>query len=136
MKKVSQIIFFSLVFVALLCVRCVSSRVSWVPWGTSVYVCMCVCVCVVRLPATVDRPPGPVTAGVLFVSRGPLLAQTALLWDASCCESPIHTDTCTHIHKHTQPHTPWSLVALSLGAVQPGHSRGHLPFTEGESCNI
>lgn len=39
------------------------------------------------LRANADRPRGPVTAGVLSVSCGPLLTQTALLWEASCCDS-------------------------------------------------
>lgn len=113
-----------------------SVRVKQGPVGALGYVCVHMCVYVGRLRATVDRPLRPVTAGVLFVSCGPLLTQTALLWEASCCDSPIHTLTHARTHKRTTPHKHWSLVALSLGAVQPGHSRGHLPFTEGESCNI
>lgn len=104
--------------------------------GALGYVCVCMGVYVGRVWATVDRLLGHVTAGVLFVSCGPLLTPTALLWEASCCDSQYtlwHMHAHIHVHK---PHKHWSLVALSLGAVQPGHSRGHLPFTEGESSNI
>ncbi len=101
--------------------------------GALGYICTCTCVYVVRLRAAVDRLLSPVTARVLFVSCGPLLTQTALLWEASCCDSLWHKHA--HIHTH-KPYKSWSLVALSLGAVQRGRSRGHLPFTKGESSNM
>lgn len=90
----------------------VSSRVAWVPWGTSV-ACMCAYVGRWRLWATVDRLPGPVTAGVLFVSCGPLLAQTTLLWETSCCDSLIHT--LTHARTHAQTQT--TQAPVSCGPV-------------------
>lgn len=98
--------------------------------GLGVRLLILVYVRAMSLWATVDRPRGPVTAGVLFVSCGPLLTQTALLWEASCC------DSLWHMHAHIHAHKPWSHVARSVGAVQPGHSRGHLPFREGEGSNI
>lgn len=52
------------------------------------------------LRANVDRPRGPVTAGVLSVSCGPLLTQTALLWEASCCDSLWHVGE----HMRARPH--------------------------------
>ena len=83
--------------------------------GALGYICGCISVNVggKQIGATVDLLLSPVTARVLFVSCGPLLTQTALLWEGSCCNSPIYT--CTHTHTHNRLNTgllwpfPWVL---------------------------
>lgn len=63
-----------------------------------------------RLWDAEDCPGCHVTAGVLFVSCGPLLTKTALLWEASCCASLWHMQTVTHTHINTHTCTNSSLV--------------------------
>lgn len=48
---------------------------------------------------------------------------------ATHCDTPASTYTRAHTNARSQ-------VAGSLGAVQPGHSRGHLPFRKGEGSKI
>lgn len=62
-----------------------SKRLNWSPYT--------VCVFEGTLGPTVDCPGCHVTAGVLFVSCGPLLTKTALLWEASCGDSLWHMQT-------------------------------------------
>lgn len=105
----------------------VSSRVVWVPWGTSVHLSVYIWV-EGEYEVAVDWLLGPVTAGVLFVSCGPLLTQTALLWEASCRDLPTYT--LTQARTHTQTHIyircdllwpfPWVLSNQgTAGATRP-----------------
>lgn len=77
---------------------------------------------------TRDRPRGPCD------SWGPLrqLRPTAHS-DSVIMGGLLLRFTVTHPGAHTHTPTPKarSQAASSLGAVQPGHSRGHLPFREG-----
>lgn len=100
------------------------------------YVCACVYVCVCAYSMCVceeamshrGRPLGPVTAGVLFVSCGPLLTQTALLWEASCCDSLL-THARTHTHtKYTSLRPswpcPWALSNQATAGVTCPSQKG------------
>lgn len=118
---------------AVLCVHavprgahCVSGRVLWVPWGTSVYMY----VCVRGKAASHCGPPARPSDswGPLRQLRPTARSDSSIMGSLLLRLPNTHCDTCTHT-KRTRPP---SLVALSPGAVQPGHSRGHLPFTEGK----